>query len=115
MVEGKYKWRPTELPTGIILVCGSRGSSVKRSLLFGASFSLIFTGIGIAALGHVLLPPWGSTVAGIVAVLVGGLAYVKGKTAQPAGWLVAIFAWIFGFLASGLFYFPFFYVALLVR
>jgi hypothetical protein len=84
-------------------------------LLFGASFSLIVTGIGLAALGHVLLPRWGSTVTGIVAVLVGGLAYIKGRTAQPAGWLAAILAWIFGFFASGLFYAPFLYVALLTR
>ncbi len=89
---------------------------MKRSLLFGASFSLILTGIGLVALGNVLLPRWGSTVTGIVAVLVGGLAYIKGRTAQPAGgWLVAILAWIFGFFASGLLYAPFFYVALLVR
>ena len=88
---------------------------MKRSLLFGASFSLILTGIGIAYLGHVLPPPWGSTVTGIVAVLVGGLAYTKGRTAQPAGWLITILAWIFGLFASGLFYAPFFYVALLAR
>jgi hypothetical protein len=127
VVEDQYKRRPTELPTGITLVCGSQSrfasaalahdvrSPVKRSLLFGASFSLILTGIGIAYLGHVLLPPWGSTVTGIVAVLVGGLAYMKGRTAQPAGWLITILAWIFGLFASGLFYALFFYVALLAR